>query len=172
MTHHLFFSTTFGESAVIYRESPFRIIEILLPCKNRKALLQSLDEAEWGLPGSHHSAQAVSKLVIKYFNGHNIHAPWKLLAMERLTELQQAVLMATAQIPYGQVRAYKDIARAIGRPRACRFVGTTLANNPFPILIPCHRVIRSDGSTGWFSGGTALAPLKQRMISLETANKK
>jgi len=62
------------------------------------------------------------------------------------------------------LRSYRDIAVAVGRPRAYRFVGTTLANNPFPILIPCHRVIRSDGSFGLFGGGS---DMKRKLIELE-----
>ena len=56
------------------------------------------------------------------------------------------------------------VTTAVGRTRAYRFVGTTLANNPFPILIPCHRVIRSDGSFGRFGGGS---DLKRKLIELE-----
>jgi len=84
--------------------------------------------------------------------------------MAGLTPLQQLVLRATTDIPYGSVRSYKQIAEAIHRPRAYRFVGSTLAKNPFPILIPCHRVIRSDSSLGQFGGGT---DLKRELIDLE-----
>ena len=81
-----------------------------------------------------------------------------------LTNFQQSVLVATTKIPYGALRSYQAIAVTIGRPRAYRAVGSALAKNPFPILIPCHRVIRSDNSIGQFGGGTAL---KQRLIELE-----
>ncbi|UCD31652.1 MAG: methylated-DNA--[protein]-cysteine S-methyltransferase [Desulfobacterales bacterium] len=67
-------------------------------------------------------------------------------------------------IPYGQLKSYKEIAAAIQRPRAYRFVGSTLAINPYPILIPCHRVIRSDSSFGRFGGG---AELKRKLIEME-----
>ena len=65
----------------------------------------------------------------------------------------------------GELKSYKEIAQTVYRPRAYRFVGAALANNPFPILIPCHRVIRSDGSFGRFGGGT---DLKRKFIELET----
>jgi methylated-DNA-[protein]-cysteine S-methyltransferase len=61
--------------------------------------------------------------------------------------------------------SYKTIAAAVDRPKAYRFVGTTLAINPFPILIPCHRVIRSDGAIGEYGGGSAL---KKWLIDLES----
>ena len=84
--------------------------------------------------------------------------------MAGLTLLQKLVLRATTDIPYGSVRSYKQIAEAIHRPRAYRFVGSTLAKNPFPILIQCHRVIRSDSSLGQFGGGT---DLKRKLIEIE-----
>jgi O-6-methylguanine DNA methyltransferase len=70
-----------------------------------------------------------------------------------LTEFEQAVLRKTLEIPRGEVRTYSWVAREIGRPRAVRAVGTALANNPIPILIPCHRVVRSDGVIGNYGAG-------------------
>jgi O-6-methylguanine DNA methyltransferase len=68
-------------------------------------------------------------------------------------EFEQAVLRKALEIPRGQVRPYGWIAAEIGRPRAVRAVGTALAHNPVPLVIPCHRVIRSDGMIGQYSLG-------------------
>src|SRR5437879_3189574 len=65
-----------------------------------------------------------------------------------LTAFDQSVLRKALQIPRGQVRPYNWVAREIGHPAAVRAVGTALANNPTPYLIPCHRVIRADGVIG------------------------
>jgi O-6-methylguanine DNA methyltransferase len=73
--------------------------------------------------------------------------------MSALRVFEQDVLRKTAEIPRGEVRSYAWVAREIGRPRAVRAVGTALANNPIPFLIPCHRVVRSDGALGEYSGG-------------------
>src|SRR5919109_1562913 len=81
-----------------------------------------------------------------------------------LTEFEQAVLRKTLEIPRGEVRTYSWVAREIGRPRAVRAVGTALANNPIPILIPCHRVVRSDGVIGNYGAG---GPEAKRMILAE-----
>lgn len=70
-----------------------------------------------------------------------------------LTEFQAAVLRKTAEIPGGQVRSYGWVAREIGRPGAVRAVGTALAHNPVPVVVPCHRVVRSDGTLGNYSLG-------------------
>ncbi len=69
------------------------------------------------------------------------------------TEFQLEVLKALTDIPYGQTVSYKEIARAIGRPKAVRAVGAANGRNPLPIVIPCHRVIGSDGSLTGFGGG-------------------
>lgn len=70
-----------------------------------------------------------------------------------LSEFEQAVLRKALEIPHGQIRPYGWIAREIGNPRAVRAVGTALANNPIPLLIPCHRVVRSDGHIGNYGLG-------------------
>jgi methylated-DNA-[protein]-cysteine S-methyltransferase len=69
------------------------------------------------------------------------------------TPFQIKVWQALLQIPYGQTASYKDIALAIGRPKAFRAVGLANGRNPIPIIIPCHRVIRTNGELGGFSSG-------------------
>jgi methylated-DNA-[protein]-cysteine S-methyltransferase len=76
----------------------------------------------------------------------------------------RAVLEATARIPYGHVRSYAEVARAAGSPRAVRAAGNALAQNPFPILIPCHRVVKTGGQLGGFGGG---ADMKKKLLALE-----
>lgn len=70
-----------------------------------------------------------------------------------LSEFERAVLIKALEIPRGQVRPYAWIAKEIGAPRAVRAAGSALAHNPIPILIPCHRVVRSDGTIGRYSLG-------------------
>lgn len=77
------------------------------------------------------------------------------LDLDGLTEFQRAVLLKTAEIPAGQVRPYGWVAREIGKPGAVRAVGSALARNPVPVVVPCHRVVRSDGHLGNYSLGDA-----------------
>jgi methylated-DNA-[protein]-cysteine S-methyltransferase len=84
-----------------------------------------------------------------------------------LTEFQADVLRAARIIPKGQVRPYAWIARQIGRPKAVRAVGSALANNPVPVLIPCHRVTRSDGSGGEYVFGPTA---KESLLRLENVD--
>ena len=69
------------------------------------------------------------------------------------TPFQREVLAELKRIPYGETRTYADIAQAVGRPRAVRAVGAANGRNPLPIVIPCHRVVGSDGSLTGFGGG-------------------
>ena len=85
--------------------------------------------------------------------------------LSSLGPFEQDVLRKTAQIPRGEVRSYAWVAREIGRPRAVRAVGSALGHNPIPVLIPCHRVVRSDGTLGEYSMGGA--EVKREMLSRE-----
>jgi len=164
MICYLIFTTPLGHMAVIYRVTPFAVIKILLPSQDKKGLVNAAETFGRHHTGFHDNAFRVKESIIDYFKGKPISLPWGWLETGGLTELQKSVLASTADIPYGELRSYKEIAVAVGRARAYRFVGTTLANNPFPILIPCHRVIRSDGSFGRFGGGS---DLKKKLIGLE-----
>lgn len=88
----------------------------------------------------------------------------KLIHLSRCSAFQRKVLRAVSTIPSGEVRTYQSIAKQIGSPRAARAVGAALAANPFPLVIPCHRVICSDGSLGGYSGGVKI---KQRLLRRE-----
>lgn len=76
-------------------------------------------------------------------------------------------LLAAAAIPYGQTRSYWWVAVRAGNPRAARAVGQAMALNPLPLLVPCHRVVRADGTLGGFGGGNP--DLKRRLLELEGA---
>ncbi|MEK7362524.1 MAG: methylated-DNA--[protein]-cysteine S-methyltransferase, partial [candidate division NC10 bacterium] len=77
---------------------------------------------------------------------------------------QREVLAAARSIPFGEVRAYAWVAERIRHPRAVRAVGTALGRNPVPLIVPCHRVLRSDGGVGGYLFGTRV---KDRLLALE-----
>jgi len=83
-----------------------------------------------------------------------------------VTPFRRDVLLATAAIPRGQVASYAEIARRAGRPQAFRAVGNTMHTNPIPVVIPCHRVVASDGGLGGFGGGPEM---KRYLLRLEGA---
>ncbi|WP_418964589.1 methylated-DNA--[protein]-cysteine S-methyltransferase [Cetobacterium sp.] len=84
------------------------------------------------------------------------------------TEFQKSVWNALLDIPYGEVKSYKDIAIAIGNPKACRAVGMANNKNPIPIVIPCHRVIGSNGKLTGYAYGLVL---KAHLLNLEKGTK-
>lgn len=83
------------------------------------------------------------------------------------SEFRVAVLDALSDIPYGEVRTYAQIAEGVGSPRAYRAVGTACAENPIPIIVPCHRVVPSSGGIGSYTGGSSL---KRRLLEFEREN--
>lgn len=89
------------------------------------------------------------------------HEPWN-----RLSFFTQRVYLAACSIPKGQTRSYQWVARQAGFPKAVRAVGNALNRNPFAPRVPCHRVIRSDGSLGGFAGGSRK---KQSLLRREGA---
>lgn len=84
---------------------------------------------------------------------------------KELTPFQWKVLQAAIEIPLGQTRSYKWVARKIGNPNAARAVGGALKRNPYPIIIPCHRVIKENGSLGGYAG--KYGKKKARLLDLE-----
>jgi methylated-DNA-[protein]-cysteine S-methyltransferase len=90
------------------------------------------------------------------------------LDMSLMTDFQRQVLMAALKIPRGKWLTYREVAKAIGRPQASRAVGQALGHNPVPIVIPCHRVLGSDGSLHGYSGGGGIKT-KAWLLQLEGA---
>ena len=100
----------------------------------------------------------------EYFAGQR--SDFKLPLNAAGTEFQRTVWSALSRIPYGELRSYGEIAREIGRPKAVRAVGAANGRNPLPIIVPCHRVIGSNGSLTGFAGGL---DIKKALLKLEQA---
>ena len=88
------------------------------------------------------------------------------LALDGFSSFGISVLTACRAIEFGQTISYSGLAKKSGRPNASRAVGSALAKNPLPLIIPCHRIIRSDGKLGGFSAPGGIT-LKKRMLELE-----
>lgn len=103
-----------------------------------------------------------------YFRGETIDfsAEWSFLDLAGWTPFALDVARALCAVPYGEQATYAELAAAAGHPDAQRAVGSVMARNPFPVLLPCHRVVRSDGSLGGFSAGAGIS-LKRKLLQLE-----
>ena len=98
-----------------------------------------------------------------YFGGQEVLFDY-LLDIAAATPFRQRVWVVLRRIPYGATQGYQEVARAIGMPRAARAVGQAVGANPIPLLIPCHRVVASDGSLGGFAWGRSW---KRQLLQLE-----
>jgi len=116
------------------------------------------------VPSSCVEVDLVADGIAAFLIGEDIRFSLDIARMDRCSPFQERVLRAEHAIPRGRVATYQGIARRIGSPRGARAVGTALAGNPFPIMIPCHRAVRSDGTFGGYQGGLKM---KQSLLEME-----
>lgn len=88
------------------------------------------------------------------------------LCMKELTLFEKKVYTVVKKIPLGEVKTYAWVAKMAGRPAAARAAGNALNKNPFPVIVPCHRVVHSDGSVGEYAFGR---DLKTKLLEIENA---
>jgi methylated-DNA-[protein]-cysteine S-methyltransferase len=163
---HCFRGTRFGPTAVlwsVHRGQP-KIRRILLskPGLSARQIVKSL------FPDSTSSSCAevddVADQIVAFLTGDGIRFSLDIARLDLCPAFQQKVLRAEHGIPRGRVSTYQRIARYLGNAQGARAVGTALARNPFPIIVPCHRAIRSDGTLGGFQGGIEM---KRALLEME-----
>lgn len=109
----------------------------------------------------------IVKEIENYLNGKEFNFSLEYLNLDKCTDFQKSVLIKEFESEYGSTNSYGELAELAGHPRAARAVGTTLAMNPFPLIIPCHRTIRHNKSIGQFGGGVES---KMKLLELEKNN--
>jgi methylated-DNA-[protein]-cysteine S-methyltransferase len=130
----------------------------------RQALLANLSTDSTDAPFEKGLCLDLQQRIGAYFEGENVDfSTDPAVDLAPYSPFGQAILTACRQIPFGQTQTYTELAETAGRYGAARAVGSTMARNPVPLIVPCHRVIRTDGGLGGFSaiGGTGT---KQRML--------
>jgi methylated-DNA-[protein]-cysteine S-methyltransferase len=142
------------------------LVKVAYAVQDHTAVLQQLSDAV--SPRILHAPgrlDAASRQIEEYFAARrkqfDLPLDWRLSKGFR-----RNVLSHLAQIGYGRTESYAQVAAASGSPRAVRAVGTACATNPLPIVVPCHRVVRSDGTAGQYVGG---ADVKHLLLTLEAA---
>jgi len=153
--------------AVIVGATREGLVRVGLPSEDSGDVLEQLAEriSPRVLRASRDSLVQTRRQLDEYF-GHerrafDIPLDWRLTSGFR-----RDVLRATEQIPYGQTASYRDVATRAGSPNAVRAAGSALATNPLPIVVPCHRVLRTGGGLGQYRGGPAA---KAQLLTLEGA---
>ncbi len=118
-----------------------------------------------GIVPDRRRAAPVARELDQYFEGRRrtFDIP---VDLRGLTPFQERVLRRTSRIAYGELATYKVVARAAGNERASRAAGAAVGTNPIPIVVPCHRVVASDGTLGGYGGGL---DVKRRLLALERA---
>ena len=111
----------------------------------------------------HRRSSALARELEQYFAGRRKSFDLDI-DLSGLTAFQRKVLAQTARIPFGDLLTYRTIAKRIGNEKASRAVGGAVGSNPIPIVVPCHRVVATDGSLGGYSGGLAA---KRALLAIE-----
>ena len=150
----------------LYLDSPVGSLRLVSDGEHLTAIeWENLQKAEpAGEERSDPTLEACASQLGEYFAGKR--RSFDLPLSPQGTEFQRKVWAALATIPYGELRSYRDIARSLDNPKAVRAVGAANGRNPLPIVVPCHRVIGSDGSLTGFAGGLEA---KKVLLRLEGA---
>ena len=143
------------------------LIRTILPLASREKaknrLLRNISTADY----DRHLFSRLQKQIIAYFEGSYVNFNTNIpIMLAGFSKFGASILTACRDIKFGQTISYRQLACKAGHPDAARATGSIVAQNPIPLLIPCHRVLRSDGSMGGFSaiGGVTL---KKRLLTLE-----
>lgn len=156
------YNTDHGVGSVVASERG--ICRVILPQRNRRAAVR---EALADFPDAQPDRRLSGARAIKrYFEGDPLpdDVPIDLSAVPKF---HRDVYRMTQAIPHGETRSYKWVASCLGKVTAVRAVGTALARNPVPLVVPCHRVVSSDGTLGGWSGPTGW---KERLLKIEGAD--
>ena len=142
------------------------LVELILPQATEAETLRQLQERYGpGAPDDGRLATLKSSLQA-YFRGEEVSFDEWALDDRAGTPFRRKVWAITRAIPRGQTRTYGELALAAGSPRAARAVGQSMARNPWPIIVPCHRVVGSNGRLTGFGGGLEM---KRRLLDMEGA---
>lgn len=115
-----------------------------------------------GSEAADEAADQVEAFVAGEIERFDLALDWRLVG-----GFHREVLKATSTIPYGETRSYGEVAEMAGTPGAARAAGTALSVNPIALIVPCHRVIKSDGTIGGYGGGLQGQNLKRKLLNLE-----
>lgn len=156
--------TPFGPIVIIWSGFDPKIKRVILSMPGLSAEKQALKFYPNSEISSCAEIEKVAFSISAILEGDDIIIPLDVADLSVCSAFQRSVLQAEYLIPRGKVSTYRLIAEQVGKPGGARAVGSALANNPFPLIVPCHRAIRSDRSLGGFRGGIQM---KRALLEME-----
>ena len=167
--------TPFGAVALVWvpDKGSFRLSRVLIPKPGLPAAAQVRKFYPEAEAGSCAGIDTLARDIRAFLEGEDVRFSLDATDLSSCPTFQRAVLRAEHGVPRGKVTTYGRLAAHLGRPGAARAVGNALADNPFPIIVPCHRAIRSDGGLGGFQGGLSMkrALLEAEGIAIDDRNR-
>jgi methylated-DNA-[protein]-cysteine S-methyltransferase len=161
-------TTPFGPVVIVW--APFeggpRVVRVLLSRPASPADAQAAELYPGAPEASCPEVEALAGSLAALLEGEPVEVPLEVAELDACPAFQRLVLRAEHAIPRGRVSTYGLLAAHLGRPAAARAVGNALAGNPFPLIVPCHRAIRSDGRLGGYQGGPSM---KRALLAMEGA---
>lgn len=168
---HIAHRTRFGTAVILWETRSDRpmVRQILLSRPGLPAQTALKEQFSDSVPSSCSPIDDLAGRIAAFLDGADVRFALEDVRLDLCPPFQQRVLLAEYGIPRGSVSTYRRIAAHLGVPKGARAVGNALATNPFPIVIPCHRAICSDGRLGGYQGGLAMkrALLEQEGISID-----
>ena len=165
MMQYAVFDTAWGVFGFVAQDQ--RLVATFLP-RARREILAAI-RASWAeAVETQRLLPRFQRDIVAYFEGKPVHFSVDI-DVSAMPPFHRLALEACRRIPYGRTASYGDLARAAGKLSAARAVGGAMAHNPLPLVVPCHRVLRSDGSIGGFSSPRGVAE-KLRLLRLENVS--
>jgi methylated-DNA-[protein]-cysteine S-methyltransferase len=165
------FETNWGYVVIAGRDGV--LCRLCLPVADqriaRREMLTALDSTHEDMRQDGSLLPDLQDRIVAYFEGENVDfSADPAVSLDSLTPFDRKVLQTCRTIPAGETTTYGDLAVRVGHPGAARAVGSALAHNPIPLIIPCHRVLRTDGTLGGFSAPGGIST-KHRLLRHEQA---
>jgi len=165
-TFYIELPSGFGAFCIAWQEmdDSAKVVRVFLSAEQAPAVAKVQRTFAGALLRAHPAIDDLGEDMMRFLAGEAVAPDVHMAAWEIVPEFQRAVLLAEAAIPRGWISTYGRIARHLGVEGGARAVGNALARNPFPLIVPCHRAIRSDGRLGGYQGGLAM---KRALLELE-----
>ncbi|HZD60876.1 MAG TPA: methylated-DNA--[protein]-cysteine S-methyltransferase [Anaerolineae bacterium] len=155
------YETEWGTGAAVFSEKG--LAGVILPQRSDVQLAEEINRRFGVCEYAQDAGGALSAALTEYFKGEQVRFDIQV-DYGSVTKFEREVYEHLREVPYGEVTYYQALAERCGRPGAARAVGNAMAKNPVPIVVPCHRVLRSDGGIGGWSG---LPGWKERLLRIE-----